>query len=111
MLPFSAQKSETLNSASLVIADTFLGTAGVRYRQVWLYTNLNLLVYFEIKVPSLDSGQELILKNHYVSNMGNPILFNLLKKLSRKDKYWHNHFRNASKRLINISADHAQIIK
>ena len=34
--------------------------------------------------------------NHDLSSVGNPILFNLLKKILRKDKYWHNQLSEAS---------------
>ena len=38
------KKSNTLYSEHLVIANIFLGTAGVHYRQVWLYEKISYIV-------------------------------------------------------------------
>ena len=54
---FLSKKSKTLYSGHLVIADIFLGKAGVRYRQVWLHhvntTRNEMATHVHQKVGSL----------------------------------------------------------
>ena len=78
--PFLPKKSKTLHSRHLVIADTFLGNAGVRYRQVWLYEII--CRHGCMRIQTNDHGREFV--NEVITK---------LNKMTRVDQWFTPAYR------------------